>query len=244
MPLKPILHALMVSIHAPTRGATGSQIFASIPQTSFNSRAHEGRDCHKDASTLFKRRFQFTRPRGARQPKSIYRLFCRLRFQFTRPRGARLFPSPKIPAAKKFQFTRPRGARLLECLSVVVARNVSIHAPTRGATIDIDNKMCGDYVSIHAPTRGATIRRNYLIISNIKFQFTRPRGARQLFLRKLAEYVCFNSRAHEGRDPANKSTKQSAAGFNSRAHEGRDIKAGARIISDDGFNSRAHEGRD
>jgi len=76
-----------VSIHAPTRGATS--ILAS--RAAF-------------------RRFQSTRPRGARQKPAAF-LQIAVLFQSTRPRGARLTMSRKSFVTEAFQSTRPRGAR-------------------------------------------------------------------------------------------------------------------------------------
>ena len=57
--------------------------------------------------------------------------------------------------------------------------NVSIHAPARGATLLSPVCVLGDVVSIHAPARGATL----LLQEPLKmavFQFTHPRGVRQI----------------------------------------------------------------
>ena len=56
-----------------------------------------------------------------------------------------------------------------------------------------------------------------------KFQFTRPRGARQGYMRLLRLAPCFNSRAREGRDSLKETLASIRLCFNSRAREGRDI---------------------
>ena len=103
--------ASLVSIHAPTRGATNSaRPIPCIPST-----------------------FQFTRPQGARLKDPIKMSEVML-FQFTRPQGARhvrlraseasevsihaptrgaTYQHRQQQRAKKFQFTRPQGARLI-----------------------------------------------------------------------------------------------------------------------------------
>ena len=79
---------MIVSIHAPARGATQPLTFPMI-----------------------RTKFQSTRPRGARLVKAYYRK-AHIMFQSTRPRGARPAPSSgKLPLCE-FQSTRPRGARL------------------------------------------------------------------------------------------------------------------------------------
>ena len=54
-------------------------------------------------------------------------------------------------------------------------------------------------VSIHAPARGAP-QRTLLDLHMYMFQFTRPRGARQVLCNARRYYIGFNSRAREGRD--------------------------------------------
>ena len=80
---------VLVSIHAPARGAT-----THMPKT----------------LTAFA--FQSTRPRGARPSRSFWPI-CRRLFQSTRPRGARHVPLWSSAAGFRFQSTRPRGARPL-----------------------------------------------------------------------------------------------------------------------------------
>ena len=75
-----------------------------------------------------------------------------------------------------FQSTRPHGARRKNAQTNSLV-GVSIHAPTRGATSIAVYITCPLYVSIHAPTRGATLRR-----------------------RSTRLGLCFNPRAHTGRD--------------------------------------------
>ena len=55
-----------VSIHAPTRGATGSRRLWRWPQPCFNPRAHAGRDMPAPGLARRSPAFQSTRPRGAR----------------------------------------------------------------------------------------------------------------------------------------------------------------------------------
>ena len=78
----------------------------------------------------------------------------------------------------------------------------------------------------------------------LEFQFTRPRGARLMRLLMRLIVMCFNSRAHEGRDFMSSCSVLFSACFNSRAHEGRDMMRRNEVSVPCGFNSRAHEGRD
>ena len=98
---------------------------------------------------------------------------------------------------------------------------VSIHAPTWGATEPYGRSGRCLLVSIHAPTWGATVQRCSSVLV-CTFQSTRPRGARRLWVSwsiKIISVsihaptwgatslhirtnfaVCFNPRAHVGRD--------------------------------------------
>ncbi len=232
---------MIVSIHAPTRGAT------------FGTSSEDGGMM-----------FQFTRPRGARL--AISRARARdTQFQFTRPRGARpagvVFPpfsirfnsrahagrdlrfDPAYAVCVRFQFTRPRGAR---------------HQETR-------RQKSWSVFQFTRP-RGA---RPYLVEyhGDIEgFQFTRPRGARHN-LRFIVDVSCsFNSRAHAGRDVDRSACGEHPKCFNSRAHAGRDDARSVAESAQDmfqftrprgarpeppvadrigiSFNSRAHAGRD
>ena len=168
---------VLVSIHAPTRGATRPRPPRPAPPGSFNPRAHEGRDVPVGRTWLRLEVFQSTRPRGARRLAPIP-LLGAVKFQSTRPRGARPAITSLSAGTQPFQSTRPRGARPLTNVGVANVtvfqsarprgarreprkarrgqQRVSIHAPTRGATA-VD-APAGDRreVSIHAPTRGAT----------------------------------------------------------------------------------------
>ena len=145
---------VIVSIHAPARGATSRHMSTSTRGCCFNSRAREGRD-RRDKVRLHRvRQFQFTRPRGAR------------RYLF----GAGV-------AVATFQFTRPRGARPT---SFVISKNflVSIHAPARGATQG-PARGRRRYARFNSRAReGRDDLRSSAISTTTQFQFTRPRGAR------------------------------------------------------------------
>src|SRR3970040_1169583 len=74
-----------VSIHAPTRGATQFVQPGHRTAMRFNPRAHAGRDLKLRTSCTGRGMFQSTRPRGAR--RRCARCSCaRVMFQSTRPR--------------------------------------------------------------------------------------------------------------------------------------------------------------
>ena len=195
-----IFYPQLVSIHAPARGATASTKRNWQGWKRFNSRAREGRDMRalKDA------------------PRDML-------FQFTRPRGARLAEIKDAMGGFEFQFTRPRGAR---------RRRVD----HRGRDAD---------VSIHAPARGATACHGQGRIV-VLFQFTRPRGARLLITENIHhQRFCFNSRAREGRDPRGGISACRCCQFQFTRPRGARRASPRRLCCPcTGFNSRAREGRD
>ena len=152
---QPPLFLPPISIHAPTRGATLRREFIWTATPNFNPRSHEGSD--KFPFDLFL--FNF--------PISIH----------APTRGATFTSLPSLEVLE-FQSTLPRGERQFLFFMTVVGYAISIHAPTRGATIrsslmrrimtdfnprshegsdiveDIKNQI--KKISIHAPTRGAT----------------------------------------------------------------------------------------
>ena len=186
-----------VSIHAPTRGATASTRGCGAPTPfqftrprgarpartpgrtrwrSFNSRAHEGRDDTASGNVRFTGVSIHAPTRGATAIRSA----CTgsSRFQFTRPRGARPGERARVGLGEGRFNSRAHEGRDRTRQWHNKQCGVSIHAPTRGATPCGKCMACQIRVSIHAPTRGATPRRS-------------PNRKRTL---------CFNSRAHEGRD--------------------------------------------
>ena len=100
----------VVSIHAPTRGATVFSTRASRSSCSFNPRTHTGCDDASlfGASCLF--RFQSTHPHGVR-PSSIATKSADNWFQSTHPHGVRLYTSVLASAISTFQSTHPHGVR-------------------------------------------------------------------------------------------------------------------------------------
>ena len=145
--------------------------------TGFNPRAHAGRDPGLISIAMRIGRFQSTRPRGARRKNPAFAGVPNP-FQSTRPRGARRKNPAFAGVPNPFQSTRPRGARPFPSVYARPRKCVSIHAPTRGATRLNPATVRPLIVSIHAPTRGATM----MILYNRRD-------------------ICFNPRAHAGRDP-------------------------------------------
>ena len=103
----------MISIHAPTRGATPSSISCCSKSIHFNPRSHKG----SDAYTRFK-----SSESGDFNPRS-HKGSDRNTFLLAR-------------VVKRFQSTLPQGERRLFTKPYAIQIRISIHAPTRGATSD------------------------------------------------------------------------------------------------------------
>ena len=81
---------------------------------------------------------------------------------------------------------------------------------------------------------------NYII----KFQSTRPHGARPLERRRIRSYNCFNPRARTGRDQRCCQPQAVQICFNPRARTGRDRHILVSRSATLRFNPRARTGRD
>ena len=141
-----------VSIHAPTRGATGKNLIRR-PRSEFQS----------------------THPRGVRlyiRRRTIYRSSFNPRTH----EGCDSISAEELSTGVVSIHAPTRGATQVSGIPNTY-RKVSIHAPTRGATIGVFLTFTYNDVSIHAPTRGATSHIRSLFKRN-GFQSTHPRGVR------------------------------------------------------------------
>ena len=150
---------------------------STLQKSYYNPRDLVGRDVFRAFRSLQVRKFQSTRPRGARRMFHVP-VVKHGEFQSTRPRGARrklFYPEPSL---KEFQSTRPRGARPCRIYGRTDTRNFNPRA------------LVG-----RDAMRRASSRRS-------RFQSTRPRGARHHFARHIRARRDFNPRALVGRDSA------------------------------------------
>ena len=146
--------AKSVSIHAPTRGATRGIKRSGTRKSSFNPRTHTGCDLRKKLQTASVEVSIHAPTRGAT--------------------GYRVYAKP--------------------------VKRVSIHAPTRGATAGDLEDFELNYVSIHAPTRGATW---YIQIGRIGSPSFNPRthtGCDTAYALRYLPISSFNPRTHTGCD--------------------------------------------
>ena len=166
----------VISIHAPTRGATDTPYSFSAPFTNFNPRSHERSDNDIAAIKNMESISIHAPTRGATNNNGIV-----------------------DNAELVFQSTLPREERLGLLLTIPCLVTISIHAPTRGATVYFVPSVClsanfnprshersdlherlfsrSVTISIHAPTRGAT-RHSAMSDVVTTFQSTLPREER------------------------------------------------------------------
>ena len=149
----------VISIHAPTRGATEKHNGQSNFESNFNPRSHEGSD-----------RISIWWPGNGSS------------FQSTLPRGERRQGSPMRVTMGIFQSTLPRGERLFHPVCHRPELQISIHAPTRGATMDCNLRLDASKFQSTLP-RGERQLDNNINIMTSEFQSTLPRGERQFFWR-------------------------------------------------------------
>ena len=153
-----LLYITIISIHAPTKGATHSELACQMLRTDFNPRSHEGSDYIYAEDAGMDLLFQSTLPRRERQQARVH-TDHRTNISIHAPtKGATFrFPFHVFPS---FNFN-PRSHEGSDMLQSYIDRmiDISIHAPTKGATRSRLGKLETGNISIHAPTKGATILR-------------------------------------------------------------------------------------
>ena len=143
----------LISIHAPTRGAT--PMCKSLTQTINISIHAPTRGATKKGSgktTLMT--FQSTLPQGERRIVVFYFIVSHY-FNPRSHKGSDSFKKVVNPCTCISIHAPTRGATIRQIL-FRITWSISIHAPTRGATNVIFRRGFFYAISIHAPTRGAT----------------------------------------------------------------------------------------
>ena len=168
-------YAVIVSIHAPTWGAT--YIFIEdLRLTGFNPRSHVGSDGASHHILRFLVSFN---------PRSHV--------------GSDLYCPITDLVFFKFQSTLPRGERHLSADILSASLKVSIHAPTWGATYPCS--VCWAAIEFQSTLpRGERPHEITGTIAGKLFQSTLPRGERRLLCHSSHPSVSFNPRSHVGSD--------------------------------------------
>ncbi len=165
-----------VSIHAPTRGATSTEIATKTSRQFQSTRPHGARHGRKGKFKVVKRGFN---PR-AHTGRDFLR-FCKpVRIGCFNPRAHTGRDCCKQPRMLRPYCFNPRAH---------TGRDFCAFA-----------SLSASVVSIHAPTRGATGRSDNPVKRTEWFQSTRPHGARQ-YIQQTPEYLY--SKLHFLRDMAN-----------------------------------------
>ena len=155
--IRPSSAPVVVSIHAPARGATIAVLARQFHNTLFQS----------------------TRPRGARL-LPLARPVRRGVVSIHAPaRGATGLKDGAARVQNTFQSTRPRGARRQWWHIAVLKARVSIHAPARGATCDCYPRHLSARCFNPRAREGRDVTLVDATSAIAMFQSTRPRGARQ-----------------------------------------------------------------
>ncbi len=172
-----------VSIHAPTRGATtflrdaavAAHVSIHAPTRGATALTEFGNNAHK---------FQSTHPRGVRLCSRLLNK-SNIRFQSTHPRGVR--PSFAVCLHYCCRFN-PRTHEGCDAVKLRVQRTGQGFNPRTHEGCDWRVVACcmSMGVSIHAPTRGATTKLA-IRLCNKWFQSTHPRGVR-LHILQNTEY--------------------------------------------------------
>ena len=235
-----------VSIHAPTWGATRPTSACASASSSFNPRAHVGRDHRRLARPWHIDRFNPRAHVGRDIKQPVFVLVDGVvsihaptwgatkdegfaaavrKFQSTRPRGARPHAPPRLSCNQRGFNPRAHVGRDRLAGDYFNPQNaVSIHAPTWGATsITLDKLTSFDVFQSTRP-RGARLGANSKEAAAVMFQSTRPRGARPQEGRyeRRVDHVSIHAPTW-GATRVQGSTMQTTKCFNPRAHVGRDL---------------------
>ena len=167
---------IFVSIHAPAGGATRSCARTGFCRPSFNPRARGGRDFHTPPVEQAKRRFQSTRPRGARPP-SLIRKAIDSPVSIHAPAGGATEGKLQTRSWEKVSIHAPAGGATQYDSTAMISAQFQSTRP-RGARLQCPRSLSGPQ-SFNPRARGGRDDFKKAKISRIfLFQSTRPRGAR------------------------------------------------------------------
>ena len=144
----------IISIHAPTRGATYQQVHFTVAYIIFQSTLPREERPATPIIVLRNSYISIHAPtRGATTDQRRHR--DSNTFQSTLPREERPADSCQTHYCQHFN---PRSHERSDQKKdqLYGSYKISIHAPTRGATEYVEKHKTIDNISIHAPTRGAT----------------------------------------------------------------------------------------
>ena len=147
---------MMISIHAPTRGATFPSTYLSLFLLFQSTLLQEERPVLV-ISFLVPYTFQSTL---LQEERHLLMLKALMIFQDFNPRSYKRSDVRNIRLLFTYLYFNPRSYKRSDGYrwNPEIKFPISIHAPTRGATRDLGATHGETFISIHAPTRGATTR--------------------------------------------------------------------------------------
>ncbi len=228
-----------VSIHAPTRGAT-QEIPTRRDFSMFQSTRPRGARRSPECTQFQQHRFN-PRAHAGRDIAALRQALEHLQFQSTRPRGARHSNVAFLAPATCVSIHAPTRGATTQQPPATVPTQVSIHAPTRGATEPLLPFLSRKRVSIHAPTRGATMLQE-ILSDRLRVSIHAPtRGATIRLIKYLGGFM-FQSTRPRGARPAGPRLAAYPSSFNPRAHAGRDSLARRLVLIPSTFQSTRPRG--
>ena len=166
----------VISIHAPTRGATSLKATEYKLSIDFNPRSHERSDNY--IPDEFKSYIiSIHAPTRGATFASIANYVLTGEFQSTLPREERLSVQLRMRTWKRFQSTLPREERHRQCSFSHLHTYFNPRSHERSDWIHHTCSSSINAISIHAPTRGATVVVSIFSFIEI-FQSTLPREER------------------------------------------------------------------
>ena len=208
------LSLILISIHAPTWGAT-------VETTSNLSGYPE---------------FQSTHPRGVRPSSSLCNSLQALIFQSTHPRGVRQQYADQLAAPFNFNPRTHVGCDAEACKEVRAAFEFQSTHPRGVRRYFAASSVEISYFNPRTHV-GCDIRPVVFLQLRQKFQSTHPRGVRQLGYRRDGQMIIFQSTHPRGVRPLTVTNIRLFFDFNPRTHVGCDSCQGWRLISEIGFQS-------
>ena len=238
----------IISIHAPTNGATNCTACRYLNIADFNPRSDERSD-PASMCDIFAIFISIHAPTNGATKICVFACNCECISIHAPTNGATNFCSGDLKVSRISIHAPTNGATTQQVINSEFFI-ISIHAPTNGATqasltaIKLlfyfnprsDERSDMDLVtfegvryiiiSIHAPTNGATLSAP-ICSRSIRFQSTLRRTERPSILRCCQQLTHFNPRSDERSDNSCKSSLKSFMYFNPRSDERSDMMSGA-----------------
>ena len=209
----------VISIHAPTRGATFFVAFSLLLYLHFNPRSHEGSDGTDGGSRLNLPISIHAPTRGATTTKERYWIKSMISIHAP-TRGATKVCTCKMFCNLNFNPRSHEGSDDKVC-PVVLVCDISIHAPTRGATNCAWTIIKMDRFQSALP-RGERLHLFPVVLDLHLFQSTLPRGERRIQEQILLPLHLFQSTLPRGERRKCMTFIGLTNDFNPRSHEGSD----------------------